>query len=246
VPSEARRRELLETEAALGASIKHVQTRLEHEAARESDAAMAVEGDAMAVEASRPEIQEESELERLLRQRQEVRRQLTADANYVEPVAWLRKRHPEVQYESRAMEETRFIDLALTVGAQYLYCHKGDCEHVLVVESVRAYHPSIGNYDSFPVLFYQNKVRRKKCFICKVRSQYIVLFLFLFLFFFSLVFPFIALFAHHKHLPGRIVTSDDNAVSENPCLFCEVCFEALHAEGEPQVSYKRHTYFVDL
>lgn len=168
--SEAKRRELMQQEANIVTRIRHVQMALEKEAGGEEG--MEVEENRVNTEGDGEEEKkqdEPSELEQLQNQRQEIRRQLAVDATYAEPIAWLRKKHPETVYTTRAMEETRFIDLEIKVGAHYLYCHKGDCEHVLVIENVRAYHHSIANYDSFPVLFYQSKIRRKKCFICKVR-----------------------------------------------------------------------------
>jgi hypothetical protein len=170
--SEAKRKELAQLEAQLNARIRQLQSSLEKDAV---DGMMAVEE--MDVETNpqenvkkplpEKEAAKASELEKLLSQRQEVRTLLTVDANYAEPITWLRKKHPDIAYQTRAMEETRFVDLSVEIGAQYLYCHKGDCEHVLVVENVRQYHQSIA-YDTFPVLYYQSKIRRKKCFICKV------------------------------------------------------------------------------
>jgi len=113
------------------------------------------------------------------------------------------------------MEQTRFIDLNLQLGKQYLYCHHGDCEHVLVFESVRSYIPSIDNYPSFPVLIYQSKNRRKKCFAC-------------------------------QHLPGRIVTTKDKYLSQNPYLFCTDCYKSFHEDSNGQLIYtnfEKHPYF---
>jgi hypothetical protein len=140
-------------------------------------------------------------------------------AQYQEPITWLRNKNSGTNYNALSMETTRFRDLNLKIGAQYLYCHAGDCEHVLIVENVRGYSPTIDNYDSFPVLVYQNKIRRLKCSVC-------------------------------KYLPGRIVTTNDEAICENTCLFCEVCFKLLHPDDEllapEQKKYQKHTYFNDV
>jgi hypothetical protein len=139
-------------------------------------------------------------------------------AQYQEPITWLRSKNKSANYNALSMETTRFSDLHLKIGAQYLYCHAGDCEHVLIVENVRGYSPHIDNYDSFPVLVYQNKIRRLKCSVC-------------------------------KYLPGRIVTTDDESICENPCLFCEVCFKLLHPDDErtppEEKKYEKHAYFQD-
>lgn len=36
------------------------------------------------------------------------------------------------------MEDTRFIDLKVKVGFPYLYCHQGDCEHLVIITDVRS------------------------------------------------------------------------------------------------------------
>lgn len=35
------------------------------------------------------------------------------------------------------MEDTRFMDMTLKVGFPYLYCHQGDCEHLVIITDVR-------------------------------------------------------------------------------------------------------------
>jgi hypothetical protein len=139
-------------------------------------------------------------------------------AQYQEPISWLRNKNSKISYNALPMETTSFSDLKLKIGAQYLYCHAGDCEHVLIVENVRGYSPIIDNYDSFPVQVYQNKIRRLKCSVC-------------------------------KYLPGRIVTTNDESICENPCLLCEVCFDLLHPDDdklEPEEKkYEKHPYFLD-
>ncbi|XP_067355036.1 snRNA-activating protein complex subunit 3 isoform X3 [Channa argus] len=39
-------------------------------------------------------------------------------------------------YSEARMEETRFIDLKVKVGFPYLYCHQGDCEHLVIITDV--------------------------------------------------------------------------------------------------------------
>jgi hypothetical protein len=143
----------------------------------------------------------------------EVRAEIALE--YSEPITWLRQKYPTTVYNTAAMETTRFRDLKLNLGTQYLYCHKGVCEHVMLVESVRTYHAKSDNYDSFPVQCFQSKIRRRKCFIC-------------------------------KYYIGRVVTTEDEAVTENPCLYCDMCFSLLHPESEgevPKKPYVRHPYF---
>lgn len=36
------------------------------------------------------------------------------------------------------MEDTRFLDLKVKVGFPYLYCHQGDCEHLVIITDIRS------------------------------------------------------------------------------------------------------------
>lgn len=40
-------------------------------------------------------------------------------------------------YSKKNMEATTFNDLSITVGVPYLYCHRGNCEHIMVVNDIR-------------------------------------------------------------------------------------------------------------
>lgn len=40
-------------------------------------------------------------------------------------------------YSQSKMEDTRFADLTVKVGFPYLYCHQGDCEHLVIITDVR-------------------------------------------------------------------------------------------------------------
>jgi len=39
--------------------------------------------------------------------------------------------------KSRKMEDTRFLDLKVRIGFPYLYCHQGDCEHIIKFFKIR-------------------------------------------------------------------------------------------------------------
>lgn len=41
-------------------------------------------------------------------------------------------------FSQKSMAETRFIDLSIHIGKPYLYCHQGDCEHIMVFTDVRS------------------------------------------------------------------------------------------------------------
>lgn len=51
-------------------------------------------------------------------------------------VEWA-KSHNFPSYKKAKMEDTRFLDLRIKVGFPYLYCHQGDCEHLVIITDVR-------------------------------------------------------------------------------------------------------------
>ena len=56
-------------------------------------------------------------------------------------LAWLRESVPDFvswgELRSGNMESTAVGDVPLKLGAHYLYCHQGDCEHILVFSDAR-------------------------------------------------------------------------------------------------------------
>eukprot|EP00339_Tiarina_fusa_P022661 CAMPEP_0117029540 /NCGR_PEP_ID=MMETSP0472-20121206/21384_1 /TAXON_ID=693140 ORGANISM="Tiarina fusus, Strain LIS" /NCGR_SAMPLE_ID=MMETSP0472 /ASSEMBLY_ACC=CAM_ASM_000603 /LENGTH=353 /DNA_ID=CAMNT_0004737339 /DNA_START=33 /DNA_END=1091 /DNA_ORIENTATION=- len=72
-------------------------------------------------------------------------------------------------YTSKKMENTTFNDLSLRVGVPYLYCHRGNCEHIMIVNEVRIIHDEDNEKrGSYPLQTFQNKIRRKKCRVCDI------------------------------------------------------------------------------
>lgn len=43
-------------------------------------------------------------------------------------------------FSQAKMEDTRFVDLKVKVGFPYLYCHQGDCEHLVIITDIRSTH----------------------------------------------------------------------------------------------------------
>lgn len=119
-------------------------------------------------------------------------------------VAWMSaqslywKRLLEGQKTIKTMEDTKFEDLSIFIGKKYLFCHSGDCEHIITFDEIR----EIGDNDSknfqdYPKHIFQNKIRRRKCRICKTFS-------------------------------AKYITYNDPQAPEIPCHFCEDCFKPLH------------------
>ncbi|XP_048855864.1 snRNA-activating protein complex subunit 3 [Brienomyrus brachyistius] len=112
------------------------------------------------------------------------------------------KSHDFPPFQSRKMEETSFSDLRLKVGYPYLYCHQGDCEHVVLIADVRmAHQDDCLDMNLYPLLAYKHRVKTRKCSVC------------------------------HMYI-SRWITTNDSLAPMDPCLFCEQCFRLLHYDKQ--------------
>lgn len=72
-------------------------------------------------------------------------------------------------FTNKTMEDTLFNQLSIRIGAQYLYCHQGNCEHLVVFTSLRLISDNDNiNKHAYPIHTFQSKIRRKKCKICDI------------------------------------------------------------------------------
>uniref|UniRef100_UPI0037E81E89 snRNA-activating protein complex subunit 3 n=1 Tax=Semicossyphus pulcher TaxID=241346 RepID=UPI0037E81E89 len=105
-------------------------------------------------------------------------------------------------YSQAKMEDTRFADLKVKVGFPYLYCHQGDCEHLVIITDVRLTHKNdCLDKKLYPLLTHKDRVLTQKCAVCHV---------------------FI----------GRWFTTNDQFAPSDPCLFCDKCFRMLHYDAQ--------------
>ncbi|KAJ8271659.1 hypothetical protein COCON_G00105180 [Conger conger] len=101
-------------------------------------------------------------------------------------------------FQTAKMEDTRFRDLRIKVGYPYLYCHQGDCEHVVIITDIRlAHRDDCLDQKLYPLLTYKHRMVCRKCGVCNL---YI----------------------------SRWITTNDSFAPTDPCLFCEICFRMLH------------------
>ncbi|KAL4591961.1 hypothetical protein LXL04_004938 [Taraxacum kok-saghyz] len=101
-------------------------------------------------------------------------------------------------FKSFQMQSTRFCDLNFRLGAGYLYCHQGECKHLMVIRDMRLIHgEDVKNRCSYPLISFQSKLRFQKCWVCKIYK-------------------------------ATKVTVDDKWTPENPCFFCGICYYMLH------------------
>ncbi|XP_032809075.2 snRNA-activating protein complex subunit 3 [Petromyzon marinus] len=101
-------------------------------------------------------------------------------------------------FEARSMEDHTFNDLVLKVGFPYLYCHQGDCEHIIIVKDIRMVNPDdCQDRSLYPLLVSKHCFMSRKCLVCKIYT-------------------------------AKWVTNNDELAPEDPCFFCDVCFRMLH------------------
>ena len=116
------------------------------------------------------------------------------------------------------MSETKFIDLELHLGLPYVFIHQGGCEHLIIVEQVRLFHPGddprVANY---PRQIFRSGPRRLSCGICSERF-------------------------------ARWLTFNDDDAPSSPCYFCFDCFYMLHysADGERLNDFNAYVYLENM
>ncbi|XP_041617298.1 snRNA-activating protein complex subunit 3 isoform X2 [Vulpes lagopus] len=106
------------------------------------------------------------------------------------------------KFQTAKMEDFTFNDLYIKLGFPYLYCHQGDCEHVVVITDIRlAHRDDCLDRTLYPLLIKKHWLWTRKCFVCKMYT-------------------------------ARWVTNNDSFAPEDPCFFCDVCFRMLHYDSE--------------
>nr|XP_020144936.1 snRNA-activating protein complex subunit 3 isoform X2 [Microcebus murinus] len=106
------------------------------------------------------------------------------------------------KFQTARMEDFTFNDLYIKLGFPYLYCHQGDCEHVVVITDIRlVHHDDCLDRTLYPLLIKKHWLWTRKCFVCKMYT-------------------------------ARWVTNNDSFAPEDPCFFCDVCFRMLHYDSE--------------
>ncbi|TMS23346.1 snRNA-activating protein complex subunit 3 [Larimichthys crocea] len=115
-------------------------------------------------------------------------------------IEWAKARNYPA-YTQAKMEDTRFVDLTIKVGFPYLYCHQGDCEHLVIITDIRLTHKSdCLDKKLYPLLIRKDRLLTQKCTVC------------------------------HLFI-GRWFTTNDQYAPSDPCLFCDKCFRALHYDA---------------
>jgi snRNA-activating protein complex subunit 3 len=93
-----------------------------------------------------------------------------------EPIEWAQK----IKFGNllkRDMNETKFIDLNFRIDFPYLYCHLGNCEHLILFTSIKLVNPATDCYvlSQYPILKDKTRGRFTFCWLCnKLYAKWIV------------------------------------------------------------------------
>ncbi|XP_065836778.1 snRNA-activating protein complex subunit 3-like [Oscarella lobularis] len=119
--------------------------------------------------------------------------------------------------KSSSMEEVTFADLTVRLGFPYLYCHQGNCEHVIIFRDIRLLHPDDPPRQlNYPHLTFMKRPRKTRCYVCKT-------------------------------FQAHWITTDDELAPEDPCYFCKKCFDALHYKDDRSKACNFRAYlYADL
>ncbi|TVU36097.1 hypothetical protein EJB05_18013 [Eragrostis curvula] len=116
------------------------------------------------------------------------------------------------EFKSEKMQRIRFSDLQFRLGAGYLYCHQGNCKHMIVIRDMRLIHPDdTHNQADYPLMTFQLQRRLQKCSVCQI-------------------------------FPATKMTVDDKWALNNPCYFCIKCYYLLHYKEDGSLFYHHTVY----
>nr|CAB3266425.1 snRNA-activating protein complex subunit 3-like [Phallusia mammillata] len=101
-----------------------------------------------------------------------------------------------------SMGDCTFNDLKLRLGYPYLYCHQGNCEHLVVFKDIRLLNSSdCQSRSAYPIAVSRAKFRTFPCKLCNL------------------------------YLP-KWVTRNDSLSTDDPTFFCDNCFKKLHYDRQ--------------
>ena len=130
-----------------------------------------------------------------------------ASAAYTDPiVAWAQHRKVELGGKGIVLNKTggmrtKIADIPFRLHKPYLYCHQGNCEHIVVFTDVRLMQTDCESASAFPFITLEAKRNQSKCQICEI---------------------------FYAEFVTQSTSLEDFRVPYNPCKTCKNCFHALH------------------
>jgi len=112
------------------------------------------------------------------------------------------------KYSSKPMHSTTFNDLVLRVNAAYVYCHQGSCEHLVFVTDIRLLNEEDERNKNTYPLQTFQAKIRRRK--CRICDIY----------------------------PAKFVTFGDKLSPENPCFYCDKCYQPLHYSADDLLLYQ--------
>ncbi|XP_031557356.1 snRNA-activating protein complex subunit 3-like [Actinia tenebrosa] len=115
--------------------------------------------------------------------------------------------------QTKSMDESVFGELTIRLGYPYLYCHQGNCEHLIIFTDLRLLHVDDSkNAMDYPLQVFKHRCRRRRCRVCNIYT-------------------------------AEWVTKNDILASEDPSFFCDKCFKSLHyAKGEKLCDFEAYPF----
>ena len=106
------------------------------------------------------------------------------------------------------MDQTLFRDLCVRLNFPYFYVHQGNCEHILMFKEIRLLH----SQDTQNLNEYPLQIYQNRT---RKRKCHVC-----------------------ELFPAKYATIGDKLASENPCFFCERCYERLHYDNKGNLLYE--------
>ncbi|XP_011406075.2 PREDICTED: snRNA-activating protein complex subunit 3-like [Amphimedon queenslandica] len=119
------------------------------------------------------------------------------------------------KFSSRDMSQVTFSDLKIRLGYPYLYCHHGNCEHIMIFNDIRLLtDKDIQDRSLYPLLNEYIKEFRKRCDVC-------------------------------DELTAMWSVIDDQVGTQSPSYYCDSCHKLMHYDknGRKRGEFKCYPYF---
>ncbi|ORX55855.1 hypothetical protein BCR36DRAFT_409909 [Piromyces finnis] len=128
-------------------------------------------------------------------------------------INWVYKKKRYLQpglgrFISKSMDDVRFVDLSIRLNFPYLYIHHNNCKHIMIFTNVRLIHKT----DDHHIRNYPKLVYKGwvRNYKCKLCSNKL----------------------------AKWVTYDDLYATDNPCIWCQDCFDSFHKDKDGNFIYK--------